>query len=341
MLEITERKVDRWAQDARIPQLRMAELDYRLCFLIQAIAADAFLSTRLLFKGGTALNKLYLDTLARLSVDLDYNHIGLRNVVQSERPEVLKRLAAIARDLDARVGIDRRNDKWGVYGLAVDYPAVVGGAAIRIKIEISTSDRVAILGAAKRPLTLPDGTTAGVPTLQLDELLATKLHATYARRKGRDVFDLHRARSHVQDPDALRAMAAFYFYRRGTSFDGAEVFHNLRHKDAAQWVHDDMRALLRTDLDFDAGVAVRDVLREYRFLEKPTPRELLFLQAAQAELGKIGPKRAGAAALWTRPLAELFAGHPGLSAQAQQVTWEEIRVHKKKRVPRPPRKKRT
>jgi predicted nucleotidyltransferase component of viral defense system len=47
----------------------------RLLDLLQAIAADPSLRTRVALKGGTALNVFHL-ALDRLSVDIDLNYVG-------------------------------------------------------------------------------------------------------------------------------------------------------------------------------------------------------------------------------------------------------------------------
>lgn len=61
--------------------------------ILNAIADDSYLSTRLALKGGTALNLFHFD-LPRLSVDADLNYIGAidRGTMLSERPEVENRI---------------------------------------------------------------------------------------------------------------------------------------------------------------------------------------------------------------------------------------------------------
>ena len=72
-MQVTTRIIRNWADEGGIPDLALAELDYRLMHALQAIYADPFLRDRLYLKGGTALNKLYLPGQGRLSVDLDFN----------------------------------------------------------------------------------------------------------------------------------------------------------------------------------------------------------------------------------------------------------------------------
>lgn len=88
MLELTETDVSRWGRSIGVGSLRLAEQDYRLVELVQAITEDDLLSERLVFKGGTALNKLYFQDNFRLSVDLDFNILGTRDSVQDERAQM-------------------------------------------------------------------------------------------------------------------------------------------------------------------------------------------------------------------------------------------------------------
>ncbi len=57
--------------------------------ILNAIANDSYLATRLALKGGTALN-LFLFNLPRLSVDADFNYIGAvdRSIMLKERSEI-------------------------------------------------------------------------------------------------------------------------------------------------------------------------------------------------------------------------------------------------------------
>ena len=78
-MEITTRAIRTWADENDVPDLTLAELDYRLVYALQAICADPFLRNRLYLKGGTALNKFYIPNQGRLSVDLDFNVVGPRD----------------------------------------------------------------------------------------------------------------------------------------------------------------------------------------------------------------------------------------------------------------------
>lgn len=87
-MRLTPRLIRAWADQNRIPDLTLAELDYRLVHGLQAIYDQPFLRQRLCLKGGTALNKLYLPGQDRLSVDLDFNALGPRDQVLADRTPI-------------------------------------------------------------------------------------------------------------------------------------------------------------------------------------------------------------------------------------------------------------
>lgn len=108
---------------------------------------------------------------------------------------------------------------------------VVGGyqplpteADERVKIECSTVERFPITETVTRPLELPEGDTIQVQTLPVDELISTKVRALHGRRKGRDVDHLIQARPLLEDPDLLRKMPIYYFYRSQIVYD-PELIH--------------------------------------------------------------------------------------------------------------------
>jgi len=92
------------------------EKSIRLLYLLEAIKDDLFLRSRLVLKGGTALN-LFIMELPRLSVDIDLNYIGSpeREVMLEERPLVERTFQAICgreRFRVRRIPSDHAGGKW-------------------------------------------------------------------------------------------------------------------------------------------------------------------------------------------------------------------------------------
>ena len=163
----------------------------RLLDLLQTIAEDSLLSSRVALKGGTALNVFQL-TLDRLSVDIDLNYVGAlaRAEMEADRPGVEVALSAI---LAAggyqvrRLPEEHAGGKW----IARFASALGGGATLEVDLNfMARGPLFGVAAANSRPL---GGVVAtGVPVLDVHEVVAGKLVALLNRRAARDLFDTRR-----------------------------------------------------------------------------------------------------------------------------------------------------
>ncbi len=119
----------------------------RLLDLLQAIAGDDFLKTRLALKGGTALNLFYFQ-LGRLSVDIDLNYVGApeREAMLAERPQVeasLGRLLAGAGYDIRRQPDDHAGGKW-----IAQHLSALGGRGV-LELDVNFMMREPLFGAGR------------------------------------------------------------------------------------------------------------------------------------------------------------------------------------------------
>jgi predicted nucleotidyltransferase component of viral defense system len=163
----------------------------RLLDVLQDIADDDFLRSRLALKGGTALNVFHL-ALDRLSVDIDLNYVGAldREAMLADRPQVE---AAIGRILAAqgyrvrRQPTEHAGGKW----LAV-YSSALGGQGT-LEIDLNFMMRQPLFGAAPMDSADIGGMRArNVLTIDHNEIVSGKLVALLDRRAARDLFDARR-----------------------------------------------------------------------------------------------------------------------------------------------------
>lgn len=169
-----------WGDDAQVEQ------DLVLSRAVVEVFAESDLADHLALRGGTALNKLYLDPPSRYSEDID--------LVQAKPVAIGDVLDGIRRRLDSWLGRPKRSSSEAsvtlTYRFESELPPV---RPLRLKIEINTREHFAVLGYHQRPFVVTNPWFAGktvVTTYLLDELMGTKLRALYQRRKGRDLFDL-------------------------------------------------------------------------------------------------------------------------------------------------------
>jgi predicted nucleotidyltransferase component of viral defense system len=143
------------------------------------------LSKQLIFRGGTALHKLFIHPSRRYSEDID--------LVQIKAGPIGPVFDALSEILEPFLGKPQRKQGPGVmtltYRMNSEIPPVT---PMKMKVEINSREHFSVLGINKKYFSVESPWFSGtceISTLKLEELLATKLRALYQRRKGRDLFD--------------------------------------------------------------------------------------------------------------------------------------------------------
>lgn len=153
------------------------------------ITRHPFLGTRLLLKGGTALN-LCFGPPARLSVDLDYNYVGRlgRTEMLEERPQVEATIEELVNRLGYR--IQRSAEAFAARIFYLNYASVLGGEG-QIKVDLNYLYREPLEEPVERELWQPgelDRPT--IRTVSSEELCVGKMLALLDRMAVRDVWDV-------------------------------------------------------------------------------------------------------------------------------------------------------
>jgi predicted nucleotidyltransferase component of viral defense system len=175
-----------WHDHAPWSTFEQVEQDLILSRMLCELYAESFVADNLIFRGGTALHKLYFPVAGRYSEDID--------LVQIHAQPIGKLIDAIRSKLDVWMGAPKRKSNEGRFTLYYNFdPTSDIPTQGRIKIEINTREHFSVLGTLKKEFIVNNswfGANAMVSTYQLEELIATKLRALYQRKKGRDLFDL-------------------------------------------------------------------------------------------------------------------------------------------------------
>ena len=182
--------LQRIAAETRLPAATLEKV-LRLLDVLQAIAEDRDLKSRVALKGGTALNVFHL-RLDRLSVDIDLNYVGAvdRAAMEADRPLVDE---ALLRLLEAQGYQVRRQPPGHAGGKWVArYSSALGGGA-SIEVDLNYMARGPLFGVQTMTSTPLGGVSAtGIAVLDLHEVVAGKLVALLDRRAARDLFDARR-----------------------------------------------------------------------------------------------------------------------------------------------------
>ena len=191
-----------WKKPAYIEQ------DLILSRAIVEIFSDDLLRNSLVFRGGTALHKLFIKPQARYSEDLD-----LIQIKREPINPVLKRIREKLSFLGTKRTVKQHvHNNTMIYRFDTEIPPVV---SMRLKIEINTREHLNVLGLQEIPFEMKNEWFSGncnVTAYKIEEMLGSKLKALYGRKKGRDLFDLYWALIHLEfDKDKLLHCNKLYY----------------------------------------------------------------------------------------------------------------------------------
>ena len=222
--------VTEWSVNHPWPTPEQVEQDLLLSRSICAIADDEYLGSELVFRGGTALHKIHLDTPYRYSEDLDYVRSSAGGIAPLTRALTL---------LGEELGFEVRT-RVGKHPKVYWRTLSANGLPLRRKIEVNTHERSPALPVVEQPHHVDSSWWTGsaqVRTFQVAELVATKIRALFQRSKGRDLFDLWLALEHlkIEPHDIIGSFGPY----RPTSLTSELAIKNLGRKvDDPEFRHD-------------------------------------------------------------------------------------------------------
>ena len=175
--------IEKWQQNAPWQSLDMVEQDLIISRALVSLYQNQKIKQSLIFRGGTALNKIYLKPSARYSEDLDF--------VQTTAEPIGETIDAIRNALNW-LGEPNRLLTERSAKLVYKYNSV-NNLPMKLKIEINTTEHFQVMDVNNMTFSFESEWFNGesiIAVNQLEELMATKIRALYQRRKGRDLFDL-------------------------------------------------------------------------------------------------------------------------------------------------------
>lgn len=181
---IPEAFIEEWKANAPWQTLAMIEQDMVISRALIELYNNAEINDALIFRGGTALNKLYINPPARYSEDID--------LVQIKSEPIGKTINVIRGLLDPWLGKLSRNLTKRSAKLIYKFESL-DKITSKLKIEINTTEHFHVQKPKRVNFSMDSewfSDETEILTYELEELIATKLRALYQRRKGRDLFDL-------------------------------------------------------------------------------------------------------------------------------------------------------
>lgn len=249
---LPRRYIEEWKEFAPWPEDAQVEQDLVIEKAILELFSDPFLQDRLAFRGGTALHKIFLKPQVRYSEDID--------LVQIKAEPIKDTLTAIRKQLQflGKPSIKQKaNNNILVYRFESEIPPVIN---LRLKIEINCREHFNVMGYKEIEHTIDNTWANGsckLITFEAEEMLGTKLRALYQRKKGRDLFDLYHALTHL-DLD-ITALIKCYKEYMAFSVDKPptkkQFLQNMEEKLQNPDFEGDIYALLRPGIEYDQNEA--------------------------------------------------------------------------------------
>lgn len=254
---IPEIFIEQWRKNVPWQMIEQIEQDLIICRALIALYNDPNIKNSLVFRGGTALNKLFINPPSRYSEDIDF--------VQRNPSPIGQTIDAIRELLKPWLG----DPKWKITerGAKVIYKyEAVNGLPAKLKIEINTTEHFQVLPLKKIPFSMNSDWHKGsaeIITYEIDELMATKLRALYQRRKGRDLFDVwYVADRNLTNWDKVFDIFSKYCAYNNVEISGDAFLKNLELKKNHRDFHTDMSVLLPTKLNWNFDEAYNLVVEK-------------------------------------------------------------------------------
>ena len=249
---IPRANITAWRTVAPWPENSQVEQDLVLSRALVTMFEHPTVAELALFRGGTALHKLFFDMPGRYSEDID--------LVQRTAGPIGGLVNAIREVLDPWLGKPHWKQGQGRFTLYYRFNTTfVPVVRMRLKVEINTREHFSVLEAQRRDYSVANPWFSGearVTTYGMAELLGTKMRALYQRKKGRDLFDLWLglAEREIEPEQVVRCFTEYMAYG-GATGSRAQFEANMAGKMDDVLFLDDINPLLRPGLAYDANAA--------------------------------------------------------------------------------------
>ena len=242
--------IEMWQQRVPWQTLSMVEQDLIISRVLIELYNDQQVQKSLVFRGGTALNKLYFNPPSRYSEDIDF--VQIRSEPIGKTIDAMRNTLSHLFDEPIRK-ITERSVKLIYRYISID------NIQTKLKLEINTTEHFQVLDLQHMDYKVDSAWFNGstkIATYHLEEMIATKLRALYQRRKGRDLFDLWLVlRDNLVDIDKVIMIFMKYFEREPQNISRALFEKNLVEKKVNNDFRNDMNLLLpvNSNWNFEEG----------------------------------------------------------------------------------------
>ncbi len=251
---IPENFIIGWQKFAPWQDYSQVEQDLILSRVLAEIFSDNILKKTLLFRGGTALNKLYMKSPVRYSEDLDFVMIK-KGPIGPVYDSLREKFDKLFEKTDTGRGESMATM---TFYYKCEFPPPVEN---KVKLEINYLEDFIVADKVFKKYTVVNPWFSGnvnIPTYTINELLATKLRALFQRNKGRDLFDLWKSvKDGLVEEEKVVNYFKIYTEKLDIPITKARFEKNLSGKYKDKDFKEDIKPLLAKDVDYDIEEAFK------------------------------------------------------------------------------------
>ncbi len=163
-----------------------------LGWILKGISENGFLKEKLIFKGGTAIRKIYVKDY-RLSEDLDFTYKE-ENMNESEVKRQIELMSEWVKE-ESRIELRMKNENinnFGNYSFYLEYTGPLGGTKHSVKVDISDKE---MLCNNPEEMEIKEeysdlSEIFKIQSYTINEILSEKMRSLMQRTAPRDLYDL-------------------------------------------------------------------------------------------------------------------------------------------------------
>ncbi|MEO8665750.1 MAG: nucleotidyl transferase AbiEii/AbiGii toxin family protein [Ignavibacteria bacterium] len=168
------------------------EKDYIIGWVMKGIANNTFLKDKLIFKGGTAIRKIYIKDY-RFSEDLDFTYAEENMESNNLKEEFisLNKWVKNQSQIDLEI-VDENTNAFGNYSFYLKYNGPLGGRNRSIKVDICKDEKIYNDPELKEILDeySDSSGTNSILSYTMGEIIAEKMRSLMQRTAPRDLYDV-------------------------------------------------------------------------------------------------------------------------------------------------------
>lgn len=258
---LARKHVVQYARGSGISE-NIAERDIVLTYVLRVLASDVL--SRLAFKGGTCLKKVYFGKTGRFSMDLDFTTVNMK---LEDLKDGLRQLLGnrMHFNLDFKILDENIGDK--SYLAEIQYKHAWNSGQFYVQVSYRETPSLPLFSTPllEEPyFKYCEFPNFPVNCMQKEEVLAEKIRAAMQRVSCRDLYDLYLLAKTPYNKETTKKLAVVKCWNVRDPFNPKKLLDKVANE-SYNW--DDLEKLVRKDNLPSQNVVIDTVCTEYAYLK--------------------------------------------------------------------------